>query len=446
MNEETKTSEVIGEGTYGCIHKPSLKCKNKNIKYNKKISKILLKKNAEKEMNEYNLLKNIDKKHNYYLGNPIVCEPAENEYNFKSIEKCEKFNESINDINDNNLIIMNDGGINLETFADKMHDRTNSEETTQKMELFWIEFHRILMGIQLFFKNGILHCDMKPQNIVLNESKNRVNIIDFGLMRKMDKAINDSMNSNNYLGVYHWSYPFECNFYNKHVFDEFAKMSNTDKKKYHSKIMDNLRDKKSKTVSAFRNFFSFVINQYDSAETQSIMINKYMDGFLNCITTELQEYTTFLKKSLETVDVYGVGISIAYMINMTKHLVDKNFANDLEQLSFQMTNSDLSSRYTIDQSIQRFEEILNLHNITQKHKVHFENNKLVKIKAKNMKKKILNPSTIILSKHERSSDEVVQHKPVCEYGNKFDNITKKCYKKCPEGKIRNKITRRCVKK
>jgi hypothetical protein len=223
-------------------------------------------------------------------------------------------------------------------------------------------------------------------------------------------------------------------------------MSNTDKKKYHSKIMDNLRDKKSKTVSAFRNFFSFVINQYDSAETQSIMINKYMDGFLNCITTELQEYTTFLKKSLETVDVYGVGISIAYMINMTKHLVDKNFANDLEQLSFQMTNSDLSSRYTIDQSIQRFEEILNLHNITQKHKVHFENNKLVKIKAKNMKKKILNPSTIILSKHERSSDEVVQHKTVCEYGNKFDNITKKCYKKCPEGKIRNKITRRCVKK
>jgi len=31
MNEETKTSEVIGEGTYGCIHKPSLKFKNKNI-------------------------------------------------------------------------------------------------------------------------------------------------------------------------------------------------------------------------------------------------------------------------------------------------------------------------------------------------------------------------------------------------------------------------------
>lgn len=66
-----------------------------------------------------------------------------------------------------------------------------------------------------------------------------------------------------------------------------------------------------------------------------------------------------MKKSLETVDVYGVGISIAYVNHMTKHLVDENFAKDLEDLSFQMTNSDLSSRYTIEQSIQRFEEILN---------------------------------------------------------------------------------------
>jgi hypothetical protein len=81
------TSDVIGEGTYGCIHEPSLECKNKSIKYNKKISKILLKKYAKKEMNEYNMLSKIDKKHDYYLGNPILCDPTNNEYNLKSIDK-----------------------------------------------------------------------------------------------------------------------------------------------------------------------------------------------------------------------------------------------------------------------------------------------------------------------------------------------------------------------
>jgi hypothetical protein len=106
-------------------------------------------------------------------------------------------------------------------------------------------------------------------------------------------------------------------------------------------------------------------------------------------------------------------------------------------------NSNLSNRYTVEQSIQRFEEILKLHNITQKHNVSFEHNKLVKRKTENKKK--VNVKTIILSKEERSSDEVIQKQMACSLGNEFDNITKKCHKKCPKGKIRNNITKRCVK-
>jgi serine/threonine protein kinase len=448
LNEPPKTADVIGEGTYGCIHKPSLKCKNKNLKYNKKISKILLKKNAKKEMDEYDILSKIDKKHNYYLGNPVLCEPAENEYNLESIKKCETFKDDDNqNINDNDLIIMNDGGINLEVFADKMHERTNSSETTKIMELFWIEFHRVLMGIQLFLKNGIIHFDMKPQNIVYNETTNRINIIDFGLMRKMDEVINKAMNSDNFLGVYHWSYPFECNFHNKKEFDEFAKLSIDSKKNYHMKIIDKL-NKKSKSVSSFRNFFSFVINQYDSSEMQSKMIHQYMDGFLNFMTTQLPEYKAFLQTSLETLDLYGVGIAIAYVNNMTRHLVDENFSKDLHDLAFQMTNSNMSNRYTTEQSIHRFEEILKAHNITQKHKVNFKNNKLVKAKKgdKSGDKQNLNPNAIMLSKYERSSDEIIHNEMKCPDGNEFDNTTRKCHKKCPKGKIRNKITRRCIAK
>ena len=37
MSENTN---VIGEGTYGCVHKPSLKCKNKpGLDYKNKVSK-----------------------------------------------------------------------------------------------------------------------------------------------------------------------------------------------------------------------------------------------------------------------------------------------------------------------------------------------------------------------------------------------------------------------
>jgi serine/threonine protein kinase len=439
------TSDVIGEGTYGCIHEPSLECKNKSIKYNKKISKILLKKYAKKEMNEYNMLSKIDKKHDYYLGNPILCDPINNEYNLKSIDKCKTFIENKNyNINNSSLLIMNDGGKNLEEFADKMHEHTNSPENTRIMELFWIEFHRILMGIQLFLKNGILHFDMKPQNIVYNESKNRINIIDFGLMRKIDDVIDKSVKSDNFLGIYHWSYPFECNFHNKNKFNEFAKLSNADKNTYYMKLIEKL-NKKDESVSSFRNFFSFVINLYENIETQHIIAKRYMDGFLNCLTTQFNHYKPFLKKSLESVDVYGVGISIAYVNNMTKHLLDENFSRDLDDLAFNMMDANLSNRYTIEQSIQRFEEIVESHNIGKKHHIRFKNNKLVKTKISNKKNINLNLNSIILSKDQRSSDEVDQNK-ICGQNSEFDDDTKKCYKKCPRGKIRNNVTKRCVAK
>ena len=168
-----------------------------------------------------------------------------------------------------------------------------------------------------------------------------------------------------------------------------------------------------------------------------------MDGFLNFITNQLHEYAPFLKMSLETVDVYGVGIALAYVNNMTKHLVDENFSQDLKDLAFQMTNSNLSNRYTVEKSIQRFEEILKIHNITQKHKVNFKHNKLVKTKP--VDKNIINAKTIMLAKDERNSDDVMENKINCPSDSEFDNITRKCHKKCPTGKIRNKTTRRCAK-
>ena len=46
-------SNVIGEGTYGCVHKPSLKCKKKRINYDNKISKVMKTKEANIELKEY---------------------------------------------------------------------------------------------------------------------------------------------------------------------------------------------------------------------------------------------------------------------------------------------------------------------------------------------------------------------------------------------------------
>jgi tRNA A-37 threonylcarbamoyl transferase component Bud32 len=53
--------------------------------------------------------------------------------------------------------------------------------------LFWLECHRLLLGIKELLKHNIVHNDLKAQNIVYSESKNRINFIDFSLMKNIKK-------------------------------------------------------------------------------------------------------------------------------------------------------------------------------------------------------------------------------------------------------------------
>ena len=62
--------KVIGQGTYGCIHKKSLICKDKSLQNKDIVSKVLLKKDAYKEMDNNSLIYIIDSNEEFHLGKP----------------------------------------------------------------------------------------------------------------------------------------------------------------------------------------------------------------------------------------------------------------------------------------------------------------------------------------------------------------------------------------
>ena len=88
-------SNVIGEGTYGCAIKPSLVCKNKSLTYDNKISKVLLDKHANTELNEYGMIDKVDKNKEFYMGKPEICKPIFNDENVKSIQKCDSIGRTL---------------------------------------------------------------------------------------------------------------------------------------------------------------------------------------------------------------------------------------------------------------------------------------------------------------------------------------------------------------
>ena len=55
-------SKKIGEGSLGCVFKPSIKCKNYEIEYDiNNISKLMIDNEADEEMLKYKEIQKIDK-------------------------------------------------------------------------------------------------------------------------------------------------------------------------------------------------------------------------------------------------------------------------------------------------------------------------------------------------------------------------------------------------
>ena len=151
-------------------------------------------------------------------------------------------------------------------------------------------------------------------------------------------------------------------------------MTTEEKEKLYKKIKKEFT---SNGESSFRTFLTEML----SNSTKQIIVDafhKYLEDYIKFLQNEMNNYDKLLKSSLDTMDVYGTGIAIAYVNNHTQHLIDENFAKELRELSFQMTTPILSERLSVSKAIDIFENILNKH-ITEKQGVKFKKHKLVKI-------------------------------------------------------------------
>ena len=115
--------KVIGEGSYGCVHKPSIHCKTPprpGFNYTNYVSKIMTTKNAKKELAEFLIIKNIDPTNEYHLGSPILCHPnIDNKKVTTAIDKCKYIKSNNIETNEDkySLLLLKYGGPDLKIFC-----------------------------------------------------------------------------------------------------------------------------------------------------------------------------------------------------------------------------------------------------------------------------------------------------------------------------------------
>ena len=360
--------KVIGEGTFGCVHKPSLKCDTSVISsYNNKVSKIMSSNQAKNELREYSLISKIDKKKEFHLGMPKKCGVDSSPDAITAVRKCDNITKrymnnrvSKSSLKPMALLIMNFGGENLVQYSKSYKKVKNSSRSVNRINRFWIEAHRLFRGLAVFHNNKIVHHDVKPQNIVYHAKENRVNYIDFGHMINIDKQIEVSRESNSWMYNYaFWNYPFEIQFLNRIKYEEFVAKSEDKRKAYYKWFLEELQNNEfSEFTDTFNTFIAYMSYGKSASDILEIK-NRYLTDYYTMIKKmSLEEYDIFLKKSVETVDVYGLGMALQYVLSYSAHLIPPEMTKKLEHCFYKMTCANLFERYTCFEAIYDFENIL----------------------------------------------------------------------------------------
>ena len=448
--------EVIGQGAYGCVHKPSIHCKTlpkPGFKYKKYVSKFMKDKNARNELAEFVTIGKIDPNNKYHLGEPILCKPDLDDPNVKKeISKCKtiKMNEVEANPDNYSLLIMKFGGHDLKAFCNNLTKYLEKDKET-RTDKFWLQVHHLIKGLKFFKDNGIVHYDIKPQNILFNPTDGSLKYIDFGLMRTKQEVINSSKINNNLLGVFHWSYPFDCGFMNKFTYNLYKNLTMDYRMGWSDEMISMIADKKTNTNTfnlhiknpeAFQILFTYLNpdNTIPSKSAQVGYINSFFNGFDKLIAKN--SYDVMLNKITDSIDVFGLGITLQFIANCFKRCNALNL-QDYKRLSIffhKMYDFNPANRVIdIDALISEYENILIEIGVLTRLGKSFQNNKLVN--------KLPAPASIlnIVSPPQKLSPELqaFADKDAIEI---FTKSKSKSPKSCPPDKELNPRTRRCVNK
>jgi serine/threonine protein kinase len=221
-----KTRKVIGEGSYGCVQDPSLHCTHipkPNFDYNGYVSKLMKTKRAEEELAEFVKFHRYDPNDEYHLGTPIMCKPNLQEAGVMAdVEQCKKMSPDVKaKPADYDLLVMKYGGPDLKIFCKSKINQFLKTKKEEKSDKFWLEVHHLIKGLQFFRDSGIVHNDLKPQNILYDTKTNKLMFIDFGLMQTKREIIRTSKNNTNNQAVFHWSYPLDSGFMDYNAYSKW---------------------------------------------------------------------------------------------------------------------------------------------------------------------------------------------------------------------------------
>jgi len=388
---------IIGQGGFGCVNEPSLRCKEKksNAFYDKKISKLSLVKDAKKEFNSQIIVDTkVDPSFEFHLPPPTLCKPNVREERAE-LEKCKlvrnKTTGQLIPENDMALMIMPNGGEDLEKFTynfvltpDIYHDKTlpieknlylhptkfinyGTDKTLNKINVitqFWTNSMMLIDAISTFIQKKVTHNDLKPGNILYDHIQGRFNIIDFGHTRHFSKYK---------LPGSHFSYPPETYLKTPQIYNEVLRYDQSQFKEY---LGIDPYDIKKSFIDSYQFFLVYVfpMSMFSEPHVSSLKFKtrKQIEKLIQVSTYKNHTLGEIRERCLATNDIYGLGLALMYVFARTYRylgewndtsneiMLNNSFIMKMYELLFSMIHPDPFKRIRIDELRVKYEETLKL--------------------------------------------------------------------------------------
>uniref|UniRef100_A0A6C0I5D8 Protein kinase domain-containing protein n=1 Tax=viral metagenome TaxID=1070528 RepID=A0A6C0I5D8_9ZZZZ len=379
----TPGQHPVASGTFGCLYRPPLQCKNDQdkagaaVNYDGKVSKLLKTTEASDEIDSYAIIQQIDPEARYYSGFPINCDIDIRQ--LKAIQNCKsKHVLDVDNIDELSLFQLNDGGMDINKYTKTVYRLSKSRENTNKILKFWRAVINLFEGL-VQFKRGVVHHDLKPDNILYNEDTGRALFTDFGLTETRESMLEDAKE----YGLKPWDYyPIEVNMCS---LDKYKTMVGDDAGKQ-KLILDVVQDKTTSFVGLYNvtdpiqeaserygQFLEFCrierekcreeLSQVEELSRRLFIDEDNSEWKHSMITKAIYNklYETFAQRLIDTFDIYGLGYTLLYFHNQTKRLLlpeKQELSNELDALCKRMIHVNPFVRFTPEEALDEYRRII----------------------------------------------------------------------------------------